>query len=58
MITNTSIDTEARKVLGIVSGAQSVFGGDTEPAVPPPFAADRGIEDNLGRGHYELSEGL
>lgn len=52
MITNPSIDIEAQKVLSIVSRAQDVFGGQSESAAPPRFAADRDIEDDLGRGHY------
>lgn len=52
MITNPSIETEAKKVLGVVSRALTVFGGDTEPVEPPQFAADRGLEDNLGRGRF------
>ncbi len=52
MITNPSIDIETQKVLGVVSRAQSVFGGQTEPADAPRFAAARDLEDNLGRGHF------
>ncbi|SBS76617.1 conserved hypothetical protein [uncultured Mycobacterium sp.] len=52
MITNPSIDIEAQKVLGVVARVQDVFGGHREPALPPQFAAERDIEDNLGRGHY------
>jgi hypothetical protein len=52
VITNPSIDIEAQKVLGVVSRVQDVFGGHREPALPPRFAAERDIEDNLGRGHY------
>lgn len=52
MITNPSIDSATQKVLGVLSRAQDVFGGPSEPAEPPRFAADRDIEDNLGRGHY------
>jgi hypothetical protein len=49
---NPSIDVETEKVLGVVSRALNVFGGETEPVAPPRFAADRGIEDDLGRGHF------
>jgi hypothetical protein len=52
VITNPSIDIEAQKVLGVVSRAQDVFGGQSEPAHPPRFAAERDIEDNLGRGYF------
>jgi hypothetical protein len=52
VIRNPSIETETKKVLGVVSRALNVFGGDTEPAEPPRFAAARDIEDNLGRGHF------
>ncbi|KMO69779.1 hypothetical protein [Mycolicibacterium chlorophenolicum] len=52
VITNPGIETEAKKVLGVVSRALTVFGGATEPVEPPPFAAARDIEDNVGRGRF------
>lgn len=52
MIANSGIETETDKVLGVVSHALNVFGGDTAPVQPPPFAAPRDIEDDLGRGHF------
>jgi hypothetical protein len=52
VITNPSIDVETTKVLGVVSRALNVFGGDVERVEPPRFAAASDIEDNLGRGHF------
>lgn len=52
MITNPGIETETKKVLGVVSRALNVFGGETDAVAPPLFAAARDIEDNLGRGHF------
>jgi hypothetical protein len=52
VIRNPSIETETKKVLGVVSRALILFGGDTEPVEPPRFAAPRDIEDNLGGGHF------
>jgi hypothetical protein len=52
VITNPSIEFETTKVLGVVSRALNVFGGDVEPVAPPRFAAASDIEDNLGRGHF------
>lgn len=52
MITNSSIEVETRRVMGVVSRALNVFGGDNDPAEPPRFAAAADIEDDLGRGHF------
>jgi hypothetical protein len=52
VITNPSIDVETTKVLGVVSRALTVFGGDVEPVAPPRFAAASDIEDDLGRSHF------
>ena len=49
---NPKLERQANTVLGLVSRAQSVFGGDTAPIGPPEFAANRHIEDNLGRGYF------
>jgi hypothetical protein len=52
VITNASIETDTMRVLGVVSRARIVFGGDREPAEPPRFAAAVDLEDNLGRGRF------
>jgi hypothetical protein len=49
---NPKLEQEADTVLGLVHRAQNVFGGDKPPTEPPQFAADRHIEDNLGRGYF------
>ena len=51
-MTNPNVELEAAKVLGVVSRALNVFGAATPPVVPPSFAADRSLEDDLGRGHF------
>jgi hypothetical protein len=52
VITNSSIEGETRRVMGLLSRALNVFGGDVDPADPPRFAAAADIEDDLGRGHF------
>jgi len=52
VIANRRIETATTMVLGVVSRALTVFGGDSELVAPPSFAAARDIEDNLGRGHF------
>jgi hypothetical protein len=49
---NPKLEQEAETVLGLVARAQNVFGGDTPPTEPPEFAANRHIEDDLGRGSF------
>ena len=49
---NPKLEQEAKTVLGLVFRAQNVFGGDTAPTMPPDFAANRHLEDNLGRGYF------
>jgi len=51
-MTNPGIETETERVLGVLSRACKVFGGDTEAVQPPPFAAPADIENDLGRGHF------
>jgi hypothetical protein len=53
--TNPNVEFEANKVLGVVSRALNVFGGDVEPLQPPAFAVDRALEDDLGRGQFGSS---
>ena len=52
MPVNPKLEHEANTVLGLVCRARKVFGGDTAPIEPPDFAANRHIEDNLGRGYF------
>ena len=49
---NAKLEQRADAVLGLVCRARNVFGGDTAAIKPPDFAADRHIEDNLGRGYF------
>jgi hypothetical protein len=46
------LEQEAQQVLGIVSHAQHVFGGDVPPAEPPAFAPRCDLEGDLGRGYF------
>lgn len=49
---NSRLEQEAQQVLGVVSHAQHVFGGDVPLAEPPAFAPRRDLEDDLGRGYF------
>ena len=49
---NPQLEQEAKTVLGLVFHAQNVFGGHTAATMPPDFAANRHLEDNLGRGYF------
>ena len=49
---NPRLEQQANTVLGLVFLAQNVFGRDTAPTKPPDFAANRDVEDNLGRGYF------
>ena len=49
---NPKLEQEAKTVLGLVFRAQNVFGGDTAPMMPPDFAVNRDVEDNLGCGYF------
>lgn len=46
------LEQQADAVLGLVCRAQHVFGAPTAAVEPPDFAADRHIEDHLGRGYF------
>ena len=46
---------QAAQVLGLLSRAQAVFGGDQEPAAPPAPATPPQLEDNLGLGFFDGS---
>ena len=39
-------------VLGLLTRARQLFGGDTPPADPPGFAAPADLEADLGRGRF------
>ena len=49
---NPQLEQEAKTVLGLVFRAQNVFGDHTAPTMPPEFAANRHLEDSLGRGYF------
>jgi hypothetical protein len=49
---NPKLEQETETVLAVVSRARDVFGGDAAPTAPPAFAADRDLEDDLGRGYF------
>jgi hypothetical protein len=42
----------ATNVLGLLSRAQQLFGGDAPPADPPAFVAPPELEADLGRGWF------
>jgi hypothetical protein len=48
---------QAAQVLGLLSRAQAVFGGDQEPAAPPESAIPPQLEDNLGLGFFDGAHG-
>lgn len=48
---NPKLEQEIDAVLGLVRRAQQVFGGKVSPVEPPVFAAERDLEDDLGRGY-------
>lgn len=50
---NSRLEHEAQQVLGVVSHAQRIFGGDVPPAEPPAFAPRRDLEDDLGKGYFD-----
>jgi hypothetical protein len=50
--TNPNVELETKRVLGVVSRALNVFGGDAPLVGPPVFAAERDLEDDLGRGYF------
>ena len=49
---NVAVKAQVHHVLGVLTRAQNVFGGDRAPADPPLFAPVRDLEDDLGRGHF------
>ena len=49
----TPLKQQAAQVLGLLSRAQAVFGGDHEPAAPPAPVIPAQLEDNLGLGFFD-----
>lgn len=49
----SSVKQQAAQVLGLLSRAQAVFGGDEQPVAPPESRTPRDPEDNLGRGFFD-----
>jgi hypothetical protein len=49
---DTALHQETTNVLGLLSRAQQLFGGDTPPADPPAFVAPPDLEDDLSRGWF------
>ena len=52
---NPKLEQEAKRVLGVVSRAQNVFGGNTAPTEPLEFAAPSDLEHNLGKGYFRTT---
>ncbi len=52
VILTAGIDKQTAQVMGVLSRALTVFGADSDTVAPPRFAADRRLEDDLGRGHF------
>jgi hypothetical protein len=48
---NPKLEQQADAVGELVRRAQQVFGGEVPPVEPPVFAAERDLEDDLGRGY-------
>lgn len=49
----SSVKQQAAQVLGLLSRAQAVFGGDEQPVAPPESRTPRDLEDNLGRSFFD-----
>jgi hypothetical protein len=49
---DVGVELQVNHALGVLSRAQNVFGAGRPPADPPVFAPSRGLQDNLGRGHF------
>jgi hypothetical protein len=49
---DAALHQHARTVVGLLTRAQQLFGGDTPPADPPAFAAPPDLEADLGRGRF------
>jgi hypothetical protein len=49
---DAALHQEAANVLGLLSRAQQLFGGDRPPVDPPAFAAASDLEADLGGGWF------
>jgi hypothetical protein len=49
---DAALHQEATNVLGLLSRAQQLFGGDAPPADPPAFVAPPELETDLGCGWF------
>jgi hypothetical protein len=49
---DAALHQEASNVLGVLSRAQQLFGGQALPADPPAFVAPTDLEADLGRGWF------
>ena len=49
---DAALHQEATNVLGLLSRAQQLFGGQAPPADPPAFVAPPDLEADLGRGWF------
>ena len=49
---DAALHQQVTHVLGVLSRAQQLFGGDVPPADPPAFAAPPDLEADLGGGWF------
>jgi hypothetical protein len=49
---DAALHQETTNVLGLLSRAQQLFGGQAPPADPPAFFAPADLEADLGRGWF------
>ena len=49
---DAALHQEASNVLGLLSRARQLFGGDVPPADPPAFVAPPDLEADLGGGWF------
>jgi hypothetical protein len=49
---DATLHQKATNVLGLLSRARQLVGGDVPPADPPPFVAPPDLEADLGRGWF------
>ena len=49
---DTALHQQATNVLGLLSRAQQLFGGQEPPADPPAFVAPPDLEADLGHGWF------
>ena len=49
---DAALHKQATNVLGLLSRAQQLLGGDVLPADPPAFVAPPELEADLGRGWF------